>query len=186
MTTPAPPEATASAAKRPLRLHKPGSATPEAVLEIEPPPIPVRDPAAAGRRKAKPRRISLGDAGRIYQASWLWFLLLGGFMAAVRYGAFLGLYSQYKSEFLLYGPYAVLALHAVATFLAFTDDLFAGVLCLLVPGYSLYFLLSRSGRPFIVATTFGLLAGLGEDAFAEASRLSIHAYDAIAKLMAGG
>ena len=181
---PAPP-----AAEKPvLKLRKPGSASPEPV--VVPPPMPPKKTAAqpapqafsppAANRQA-PYKPSLGFAGWVKPLAFVLFAIVGGAMGALKYGGFV----DYPVELVLYGPWLVLAFHAVVVLLAFQEDLFAGVLCILVPGYSLYYLVFRTGRPFFVALVLGLLVGLGEDAFYAFKSISINAYDNVNGLLAG-
>lgn len=176
-----------SAEKPVLKLRKPGSASPEP--EIVPPPMPAKSsapppppafspPAANGKAPYKP---SLGFAGWVKPLAFVLFAILGGAMGALKYGGFV----DYPVELVLYGPWLVLAAHAVVVLLAFQEDVFSGVLCILVPGYSLYFLVFRTGRPFFVAVVLGLLVGLGEDAFYAFKSVSMNAYDNVNGLLAG-
>lgn len=171
-----PPSESAPAAPKPvLHLRKPGNA---ASFVSDAPPVPVRHEPPPERKK--PARASLGLAGYTQPAAWAMFLILGGLMAMIRYR---GLW-HLEYEFRTYGPSVVLALHLAVVAMAFKEDLFTGVLCLAVPGYSLYYLL-QSGHPFFSAVVFGLLAGLGQDAFGALREASSNCYDQVTEWMTG-
>lgn len=125
----------------------------------QPPPAPGGKPGVRGTGQTGAGRGQPVSLWRSRVMAWLLFILLGAGMAAWRYGG----WYEWPPLFTAYGPYVVVGLHAIIIALAFSDDWFAGILCLLVPGYSLYWLCARSGRAFFSALVFGLLAGIGED-----------------------
>lgn len=178
MTDVQPSEMPAAAPKPVLHLRKPGNA---ANFVSSEPPVPVRSAPPPPRVQAKTGRAALGWAGYTQPAAWALFLILGGLMAGIRYG---GLW-HLRHEFILYGPIVVLALYLVIVGLAFNEDLFSGTLCLLIPGYGFYYLVTKAGRPFFTAIVFGLLAGLGEDAFAALSQISLQYYDQVTEWVTG-
>jgi hypothetical protein len=189
---PTAPDANAPA-KPQLRLRKAGSATPDPVREPPPipaapkPPKPPNSPANPApppppTNGDRPRKKANGLVAYTVPAAWILFLLLGGAMAALRYGDFVDV----PRELFEYGPYAILFFHVVVVLLAFQEDLFAGVLCILLPGYSLYYLVMRANRPFFTALVFGLLAGFGEDTWEILHKYGMDFYESTTKLMHGG
>lgn len=162
-----------------LHLRKAGCASTTFVPEA--PPIPVYHEPVAKEAPPQAGRSALGWVGYTQPAAWALFLLLGGLMAGIRYWGLLDL--QY--EFRTYGPFVILALYLAIVALAFKEDLFAGVLCVLIPGYGLYYLLNQAGRPFFTAVFFGLLAGLGEDSFLALSDISTRYYDIVMGFLTG-
>jgi len=178
-----PSDLPAPADKPVLRLKPTGSASIDFQPEVpEPPPPPASSASANPPEKSKKKKKpSLGMAGYVKPLAWLFFFLLAGFMAALRYG---GLFSV-QPLLTAYGPWAILACHAVVILLAFDEDFFTGVLCILVPGYSLYYLVFRAGRPFFTALVFGLLAGVGEDTYLVVKDLSMNIYETVTDLIAG-
>lgn len=113
--------------------------------------------------------------------AWALFFALGGASYAIRYQGWLEL----ESEIMAYGPWAILFLHVVITILAAQEDLFTGALCFLVPGYSLYYLLARSGRAWLCAITCGLLVGTGEDSWLALQEVATNLYDNVNTSIAG-
>jgi hypothetical protein len=94
--------------------------------------------------------------------SWLLFLILGGLMFFVRYG----LEGDPHALFAGLIPYSwmVLAcLHVVVTISAATSDVFQGILCALIPGYSLLYIFWQSDNFYLRAATAAALIGFGQD-----------------------
>ena len=182
MKDPAPSETPPAVNKPVMHLRKAGSASIRPADSVpEPPPLLAQllEPPAQDPKKHK--RASLGLVGFTKPAAWLLFLILGGCMAAIRYRGLLDLHH----EFTTFGPLLMLVLYFVIVALAFQDDLFAGVLCILIPGYGFYYLVAQAGRPFFTALVFGLLAGLGEDSFVALHEWLLKFYDIITHLLAG-
>jgi hypothetical protein len=104
--------------------------------------------------KKQPIRSTLG--------AWLLFFGVGGGMWFLRYGDVLS--ADRMAVLITYGPYLVLFMHVALTLLAFQDTVFQGILCLLIPFYSLYYIFMVSDAFYIRALCGGLLVGLGADA----------------------
>ena len=180
MTDSVPSEPSSSGSKPVLHLRKTGSASGDYVPETPPVlTLPHEPPPAVHGRPAV--RASLGWVGYTKPAAWALFLALGVLTAGMRYSGWFHL----RYEMTQYGPWIVLVLHLVIVAIAFKEDLFTGVLCLAIPGYSLYYLVAQSGRPFLTAVVFGFLAGMGEDAFYALRDRSGDYYDTITDLIAG-
>ena len=180
--SPPPPNHTPPAPPKPAPpFRKAGSASIsfEAPAPVPPPlpPPPVNPSKSRPARKTK--RPSLGHAAYTLPAAWLLFVLLGGLMGALRYGNFPAI----RFELTTYGPWVVLFFHVVVVFLAFGENPFTGFLCFLVPGYSLYYLVLRTGRPFLTALVFGLLVGVGEDSYHALRQVSQDTYTQINDLL---
>jgi hypothetical protein len=102
------------------------------------------------------------------------FLALGSLMAYWRYGGGL---SPVRLELLrAYAAPALLGLHVLIILKAFEDQVFQGILCLLVPLYSLYYAFGVMDSLYVRALIAAVLIGIGQDA-AEVSQLK--AFDAI-------
>lgn len=96
--------------------------------------------------------------------SWLIFVVLGGLMWGLRYGGLLeGHHLALLKE---YGPYAVLVLHVVLILMAFQDTVFQGILTLLIPLYSFYWLFAVSDAFLMRALVAALFIGIGQDSAA--------------------
>ena len=108
--------------------------------------------------------------------AWLLFLVLAGAMGYLRYSKYLQ--PQHVEMMKTYGPYAVILLHIAITLTAFQDTVFQGILCIIIPGYSLYYLFLVSDVFYLRAVGAGLLAGVGIDS---AIFFQVHAQDLIAR-----
>lgn len=98
------------------------------------------------------------------------FVLLGGLMALWRYG----LDPAFRTPLIDYGPWLALGLHVWIVLLAWRDDCFSGILCLLVPGYSIYYLFFKCERVFLMAFFAGLMVGVAEDTWYSLQELAGH------------
>jgi hypothetical protein len=96
-----------------------------------------------------------------YAGSWILFIVLAGVAVYLRYGGILP--EQYLSMLRSYSPYMMIAFHVVIVLKAFKDSVYQGILCLLVPFYSVYYLLVISDDFYMRAVFAGLAAGTGED-----------------------
>lgn len=94
--------------------------------------------------------------------AWLLFLALGGGMWYLRYRAVLPV--PYDTWLTQYAPHAVVALHVMIVLLAFRDTVFQGILSLIIPFYSFFYLFLVSDAFYLRALTAGLLIGIGADA----------------------
>lgn len=95
----------------------------------------------------------------------LLFLVLGGAMGYLRYGNILP--DKYLDISVQYSWIVLLVFHGAITLKALTDNMMQGILCLLVPGYSLFYLFAVSDNFYLRAIFAGLLIGIGLDAAAE-------------------
>ena len=144
--------------KAPMQLRKAGSASIQSV-EPPPPPMPPPEPPSLVHAHHKPANTSLGLMAYTKPLAFLLFLVVGGLTWALRYDNLWHI--RYEME--TYGPYVILVCHLIVVAFAFKEELFAGLLCLLLPGYSLYYMVARGGHAFFTALVCGLLVGLGED-----------------------
>jgi hypothetical protein len=92
---------------------------------------------------------------------WVVFFCVGIVALVMRYGGILGRDSV--ETLIEYGPLVVLALHLYVTFRAFRESVVAGVLCLLVPFYSLYYAFWFFEDYMFRAIFAGILLGTGLD-----------------------
>ncbi len=175
-------------AKPPLRLKK-----------VEPPPPPsdpqaeanqppsqaelMREAFGPNRNVSSTRRF--GPERRQILLAWLVFAGVAAVVYSLRFGRVL---SGFGVDDLLrdYGWTLLALAWLVSLTVAFAESLMQGVICLLVPGYFLYFLL-MSDRIYLRATIFGLLPGLGADTWwlLRDTWLKFYA-DAMAWILSGG
>jgi len=90
------------------------------------------------------------------------FLVLGGIMGYLRYSPD-GFLATNKDLVRTYGPIILLTLHVIIILTAFKDSVFQGVLCLLIPLYSMYYLFNVSDNFYLRSITAVSLIGLGQD-----------------------
>lgn len=113
-----------------------------------------------GGRKA-PRSRKKGRVVHHWYALAL-FVVFGGAMGYLRYG---GALDAGRMELLhTYAAPAAIVLHLLIVLKAFEDQVFQGILCLLVPFYSLYYLFAVSDAVYIRALVGGVLVGIAQDA----------------------
>lgn len=102
--------------------------------------------------------------------SWIIFIVLAGSMAYLRYGGgYLGT-PEGMSMTIQYGPYVVGIFHLFIVLKAFKDSVFQGILCLLVPFYSFYYIFGVSDDFYSRAIIGGVLVGIGQESFLEINR----------------
>jgi len=117
--------------------------------------------------------------------AWLTFLVLGGALGYARYGGVLsgtqiGMIKQY-------GPLIILAFHLLILLKAFRDSMFSGMLCLLVPFYSLYYLFIISDDFILRGVVAGVLVGIGQDSADTFQREFLGVCDMVHRwIMSGG
>lgn len=96
--------------------------------------------------------------------SWVIFLVLGAAMWAIRYGHYVP--QNYVEMLTKYGPYAVAGIHVILLLMAFQDSVYQGILSLLIPLYTFYWLFVISDSFVFRAIVAGLLVGIGQDSAA--------------------
>jgi len=149
------PDTSASASKpRPkLKRVEPKPAEPEgdeAESESEWSKLADKQP----RQKSK-RRV------RSHSIGWALFLVIGGIMWYLRYGPTAPpLFAVLSAQ---YGFFFVIAVHVLIILKAFKDSIFSGILCLLIPFYSFYYLFVISDDFLLRSVVAGLLVGIGQD-----------------------
>ena len=96
--------------------------------------------------------------------SWVVFVLVAVVMYFLRYGHLLS--NEHHRMLVDYGPYSLLVLHLTLLIMAFQDSIYQGILALLVPLYSFYWLFIISDAFLLRAIVAGLLVGIGIDSLA--------------------
>jgi len=116
--------------------------------------------------------------------SWVCFLLLASLMASIR---FLDLMPPVYLDMLkLYGPYVALLMHIMIILMAFKDTVFQGILCLLIPGYSVFYIFFVSDRFWVRATFGGILVGIGFDSAIFYKEIAANVYRSVSDYIASG
>lgn len=165
------PDISASASKPKLSIAKPP--------EPPPAPVPPPKPAKLDRKKAKAEakkdvKKYLPQAGKrrirarkvttfeVKVLPWILFFVLLLAFGWMRYipGA---LAPHIHPQFVQGGVWALLLLHVSVICLAFGDDAFAGILCIVIPGYSIYYLFTQADQMLLRALVAALMIVFGWD-----------------------
>ncbi len=119
------------------------------------------------------------------------FIILGGIMGYMRYGwVFPENMKTIVLEFRMlsaeYSWIIYLAFHAMIVLKALTENIMQGILCLLVPGYSLFYIFIISDDFYLRAVLAGLLAGVGQDAFLHLNEYAMNIAKSVHHFIASG
>lgn len=82
------------------------------------------------------------------------------------------------------GVWALILLHVSVTCLAFGDEAFYGILCLIIPGYSLYYLFIQAEQMILRAVMGALLITFGMDAAIWLREVWVNVYTEVARWIA--
>jgi ribosomal protein S27E len=93
--------------------------------------------------------------------SLLLFLVLGSVMAYLRFCD--GYLAKNIPLIRTYGPITIITFHILILLKAFKDSVFQGILCLLIPLYSFYYLFTVSDDFYMRSVVAGILVGIGWD-----------------------
>jgi hypothetical protein len=97
--------------------------------------------------------------------SWIIFLFIGGAMWLLRYADIPSMPAilSFRDPLIEYGPYSLIILHIFVVLSAFKHSVYQGILCLLIPGWSFYYLFAVTDE-FIFRSIFaGVLVGVAQD-----------------------
>ncbi|MEI6166159.1 MAG: hypothetical protein WCS52_03110 [bacterium] len=164
------PDLTTATSKLKIALPKAPEPPPATAL---PPPVKLSRKAAqaaakknvqqylpqGGKKRIRARKISTFE---IKVLPWLVFvglLLAFGWMRHVP-GA---LAPDIHPQFIQGGVWALLLLHVSVICLAFGDDAFSGILCFIIPGYTIYYLFTQADQILLRALVAALLIVFGWD-----------------------
>lgn len=130
--------------------------------------------------------------------AWALFLLFGCAAAFLRYGSqfWPGQYQQASeaAPWLFNGfqdlralaPWIILICHVVIVLGALREAIFQGILCVLVPAYSFYFLFVIWDHFLLRAVVGALLVGLGQDAAVTYQGVITRIIDSVTRWIASG
>ncbi|MDP6491158.1 MAG: hypothetical protein QGH42_06610 [Kiritimatiellia bacterium] len=116
--------------------------------------------------------------------SWLCFIVIAALMASIRFLYIMP--PDYLAMLQLYGPYIALMMHIVIILMAFKDTVFQGILCLLIPGYSFFYLFLVSDNFWARALMGGLLVGIGFDSALFYKDVAADVYRTVSDYIASG
>jgi len=116
--------------------------------------------------------------------AWAIFIGVGAIAGTCRYSGLIP--ASVLRQAILYEALTVLILHIFIVLKAFKDSILQGVLCVLLPPYSLYYLFSASDDFYLRAFIAGLLIGIGQDAGVIFHEWSIGIIDSVNGWIASG
>lgn len=155
----------------------------------EPAPEPAMRPTDAGHAVSHDVQQYLPKAlGRIRQRKisrfqvstlpWLLFIVLAAVLCGLRYWP-QALAPETLETTIQTGVWGLLFLHISVSCYAFTDEAFYGVLCLIIPGYSIYYLFAQSDKLVLRAVAGSLLIAFGWDAVLASQQLWAEVYTTV-------
>jgi len=118
----------------------------------------VLPPAPSFRQRNSSQRLR---QNMLFAASWFVFIALGSALIYIRF--FSGLPGLAPDMLRQYGIIAVGIAYLVSVFLALKDNMFDGLLAIIIPFYPFYYLFLKSGAALLCALTAALLAAFGFD-----------------------
>ena len=187
-----PPPAPSAAAEIPSGKLRLAAAKPEQAVAPAPAAETNITQAWMLRRQQHAKRVSmrhhLSLLDRLNSSMWFnWatFLILAGIGCYLRYFD-PPMFSGVQTELRFWGAMALLACHVTIVISAFSDDVFQGMLCLLIPGYSLYHLFAVSDEYLLRALTAALVMVFGLDAWQYVSAFCMDVYDGVNRWMRAG
>lgn len=156
---PAPPPAAAAPPEKKRRWLGSRSKVHPAASLVSTSPETVQAKMPSYRRRVRQRRRhSWGSKA----APWILFIILTLVLVYLRYWP--GALPQQQTLRLIHGSIAALALiHVTVIVYAFGEDPFQGVLCALIPFYTIYFLFTQADQYSLRAVAAALLIAFGWD-----------------------
>ena len=141
--------------------------------------IAVEQAGSKERRRQKAAREKSAGKTRSQNTlvAWVLFLLIGMSTAAMRYGGIVD--PAYFDLLQEYGIFVLLVFYVLVVVRAFEDAAFNGILCLMMPPYSLYYLYANSDDFMLRAIFAGTMAGLGQDCLVSLSAYTKVMFDAV-------
>jgi hypothetical protein len=132
--------------------------------ETPPPPIVLvgsHDPRKYLLKRFTRKRRKMAKTSHLFWP-WVIFVLLTIALVVLRY--YNGLLSEGNLNLLIKaGIIGIFFFHVVIIAYAFAEDAFHGVLCILIPGYSLYYLFIETDQFYLRAVVASLLLAFGID-----------------------
>jgi len=112
-----------------------------------------------------------------FAAGWLLFMVFGGGLIYLRFFSNIpGLAPDLLKQ---YGMIAVGITYLVSIFLALKDNMFDGLLAIVVPFYPFYYLFSGCGSVFFRAIAAALLAAFGFDCLLLVQNISLKVFEKV-------
>lgn len=116
-------------------------------------------PQGSNKRRVRSRKVSTFE---VKVLPWLVFFVLLMAFGWLRHvpGA---LAPDILPMFIKGGVWAILLMHIAVVLLAFGDDVFSGVLCFIIPGYTIYYLFTQADQILLRGLVAALLIVFGMD-----------------------
>jgi len=125
---------------------------------------------------------------RMYSAltwkAWVVFFVVAIIAAVLRYSGLVP--KSILEQAAIYEAVAVFVMYLIISLKAFQDSVFQGILCVLLPPYSLYYLFSASDDFYLRAVMAGVLIGVGQDAGLLFHEWSLTGIEAVNRWIASG
>lgn len=124
--------------------------------------------------------------------AFLLFAVIGAATGYLRYGSEMKLPGSEHlpvaliMDLMQYAWGGILLLNLVVVLKAMTDNMFQGILCLLIPGWSIVYLLFISDNFYLRAIFFGCMVGIGQDGSAQLYEIAASAMNAISNFINTG
>lgn len=144
----------------------------------------VRAPLELHPKKDKGKKKKVGPNHTLF--AFLLFGVLGFIAFYFRYQTVFPEQANYRVMVQPFAWIVVLTLHTIVTIKALSDNMFQGILCLLVPGWSLIYLLFISDYFYLRATVLALLIAFGQDGGIQIAEWSQRQIDKVNEFMASG
>lgn len=149
--------------KAAIRVRKRAAGDRQPAPLVDRPPSETVNAAAvpAGSKPLLPKR---KGANMHMVAAWAIFAVLALATGLLRYGNLLS--PAQLDLFARISPFVFIFFHLLIVVKAFEDSVFNGILCLIVPFYSLYYLFMTCDSFYLRAVVAGTLVGIGQDSAA--------------------
>lgn len=134
----------------------------------------------AGKRRIRTRKISMFE---VKVLPWLVFFILLLVFGWLRHVPGV-LAPDIHAMFIQGGVWSLLLLHVSIICLAFGDDAFSGILCFIIPGYSVYYLFTQADQILLKGLVAALMIVFGWDFVTAAGTFWNEAYATISSWIA--
>jgi len=143
----------------------------------------IKPPEAEGEVKLHPKQKVKSGINHALLAGLL-FVVLGAGAWYLRYGHVLP--DDILAYSAKYSWIVVLAINFMIVLKAMTDSMLQGILCLFIPGYSLYYLFVVTDEFYLRALIAALLIGIGQDAALELQKRGNAIFQSVTHFMETG
>ncbi len=174
--------------------------------EAEPPPVKGKQPKAPKPAEniqagdlLRPQALELHPKVKTKQKgtshmllAFLLFAVIGAATGYLRYGSELKLPgsehlpAKLITDLMQYAWGGILLLNLIVALKAMSDDMFQGILCLFIPGWSFVYLLFISDNFYLRAVFFGCLVGIGQNGAMQLYDIAASAMNAVSNFINTG